>query len=340
MPDKKRIGIFGGSFDPPHKGHKKVVEICLKRLFLDEVLVIPSYQTPNKTRANAGPLARLEMTKKLFKLTPPAVKVLDIEISKKETRYTIDTLKELSIDEELFLIIGSDLLSSFLSWKDVQSIMERVHLVVVNREGTLVQKIKGVEEFFKKYAANTKGRLKQNSNSKVLNKVQTTRLKTGRNFYSLNMEKFSGITSTKMRTKLSKGQSVRADSPPAILDLIEKNYASPKESLIKDIMIFLNSKGALNSQMFQFQHSIYDVIIVSSGLNTRHVRALSNSLLEFIKTKYGRSPRFVEGENLCQWVVFDYGVVVVHIFYEYLREYYQLESLWTKRAKSSLAKIK
>ena len=334
MLDKKRIGIFGGSFDPPHKGHKRVVEICLKSLFLDEVLVIPAYQTPNKIRPSADPLPRLEMTKKLFKNLSPAVRVLDIEISKKETRYTIDTVKELSSAGDLFLIIGSDLFSSFSGWKDFQSLIKKAHLAVVNRGGVKIQKIKGCNEFLKQY---TKQEFQPHSALKKAHKIQITPLKTGKNIYFLNMDAFSEITSTKMREKLSAGQSVFKDSPPELLNLIKKNYALKrktklKENLIKDALIFLNSKGALNSQVFEFQHSVYDAIIVSSGLNTRHVRALSGSLREFIKTKYGWTPQYAEGEDLCQWVVFDYGALLVHVFYEYLREYYQLENLWSAQA--------
>ena len=74
---RKKIGILGGSFDPPHKGHRWVIETCTKKM--DTVYVIPSYQTPGKALSQIQPLDRLKIIKDTLK-DIPKVKVLDTEI--------------------------------------------------------------------------------------------------------------------------------------------------------------------------------------------------------------------------------------------------------------------
>ncbi len=74
--------------------------------------------------------------------------------------------------------------------------------------------------------------------------------------------------------------------------------------------------------------SIADYFLICSGRSTRQVQALSQHIREQVKKTGGHSPLGVEGENQGQWVLMDYGEVIVHIFYEPVRELYDLESLW------------
>ncbi len=74
--------------------------------------------------------------------------------------------------------------------------------------------------------------------------------------------------------------------------------------------------------------SIADYFLICSGRSTRQVQALSQHIREQVKKTGGHSPLGVEGESQGQWVLMDYGEVIVHIFYEPVRELYDLESLW------------
>ena len=93
----KRVGILGGTFNPPHLGHLIIAEQVKSQLNLDEVMFIPDYQPPHidkKTAISAE--KRLKMVK-LSTMDEPGFKVSDIELRRKGVSYTIDTIKELKL---------------------------------------------------------------------------------------------------------------------------------------------------------------------------------------------------------------------------------------------------
>ena len=316
----KKIGILGGSFDPPHKGHRWVVETCVKKMNLDSIYVIPSYQTPGKSLAQIKPEERLKIIidsfKDISKLT-----VLDIEIKRGGLSYTIDTLNQLSLDkEEIYLIIGEELLFQFHTWKNFEQIIQKVNLIIFSH--TDFKKKKNWPVIFQKYL-------------KTLDKNKG-KLKTEKEIHLIKVEKFQDISSTQIRNKLKLGLPVSEMLHPTTVPLIQKYYEHLKSThqgqTFDNIINFLKDKGALNPQLFQFKENIYESILVTSGLNTRHVRSLSLAVQNYIYKMYGISPQYTEGTSLSQWIVLDYNFLIIHIFYDYLRKYYQLEDLWKKRS--------
>jgi ribosome-associated protein len=81
--------------------------------------------------------------------------------------------------------------------------------------------------------------------------------------------------------------------------------------------------------------SVADAFLICSGRSNRQVTAIADYVLRFLK-KQGRKPLSVEGKNEGHWVLLDYGEVIIHIFYEPLRSFYDLEGLWidAKRVKT------
>ncbi len=132
------IGIFGGSFNPPHVGHLIVLESVRDQLPLDKILLIPSATPPNKRDGSLAPAAcRLEMTR-LAVEGIPGYEVSDLEIRRGGISYTVDTIMSLSSlypGASLSLIIGVDNFLDFLTWKSPDEILARVDLVVMNRPG-------------------------------------------------------------------------------------------------------------------------------------------------------------------------------------------------------------
>jgi nicotinate-nucleotide adenylyltransferase len=132
------IGIFGGSFNPPHYGHLIVLEAVADQLQLDRILFIPSAQPPNKRDvALAGAFERLEMTR-LAVGGNPHFDVSDIEIRRTGLSYTIDTinsLTEMHRGAKLLLVIGMDNFMEFDTWKCADEIIAKADLVVMNRPG-------------------------------------------------------------------------------------------------------------------------------------------------------------------------------------------------------------
>ncbi len=316
---KKKIGILGGSFDPPHKGHRWAVSTCLNQLKLHFLYVIPSYQTPCKTSSHTPPEKRLEILAKTLKDIPQA-EILDIEMKRKGVSYTVDTLNQLSLDtDEVYLIIGEDLLFQFHTWKNFEQIIQKVNLIVLFH--TDLKKKNNWPVVFRKY----------------LNKwdKNTGSFHTGRKVHLIkNDSPFRDISSTQIRNRLRLALPVSDLLHPSVFSLVKKHYKhlQNKSQIFEDIIRFLKEKGALNPQFFQFREKIYESILVASGLNTRHVRSLSSEVQNYIYKMYGISPQHIEGNSLSQWIVLDYDFLIIHIFYDYLRQYYQLEDLWQKHS--------
>lgn len=135
-----KIGLFGGTFDPPHLGHIQLALDFYKESNVDLLIVMPSFIPPHKARSGTDVEKRLEMTKiACLKLGELGVNytVSDYEIKKQDTSYTIETvnclLKKYGV-EKISLCIGSDMLLSFESWKCAQELMRKCHIYSKERE--------------------------------------------------------------------------------------------------------------------------------------------------------------------------------------------------------------
>ena len=132
-----KIGVYGGSFNPPHLGHVRAAQACKQALGLDRVLVIPASIPPHKqlTSSSASPEERLALTRLAFE-NLPGFEVLDLEIRREGKSYTVDTIRELKAQyehDELFLMMGTDMFLSFQDWYSPQEIARYVQLVCFSR---------------------------------------------------------------------------------------------------------------------------------------------------------------------------------------------------------------
>lgn len=157
MARKKRLGIYGGTFSPPHIGHVLAAEAFVKELDLDELLIVPAYIPPHKEyKGEASPGERFEMSKIAFSNISKAT-VSDIEIRRCGKSYTYLTLNELAGDEvELFLLCGTDMFLTLDRWVCFERIFELATICYVRREedADLTEEIeKKCEEYTSKYSA-------------------------------------------------------------------------------------------------------------------------------------------------------------------------------------------
>lgn len=133
-----KLGIFGGTFNPPHIAHLMAAEGVRDHLKLDKVLFVPAAIPPHKQHENIVPIKhRLEMVRVAIGGNP-AFELSDIELRRKGPSYTIDTVRELRRsypDAGLFFIMGIDLLTDFDTWKEPDKILEECTLVAMNRPG-------------------------------------------------------------------------------------------------------------------------------------------------------------------------------------------------------------
>lgn len=132
-----RIGIYGGAFNPIHKGHIKIAKYAIKSLSLDRLVFVPSFRGPFKKDIELVPgKDRINMIELVLE---DKMDVCSFEINRKSTSYTIDTVKYFKNkhkDDELFLIIGSDHLMKLNKWKNIDEISKLTKIIIFKRSDT------------------------------------------------------------------------------------------------------------------------------------------------------------------------------------------------------------
>ena len=126
-----KIGIYGGTFDPPHLGHMEAARAAIAVLGLDKLIFIPAKQPPHKALSveSATPKQRLEMTRLMADglLLPGVTDVSDLELNRSGKSYTVDTLRVLKQrfpQDELWLLMGTDMFLTLQSWHRAEEIMK------------------------------------------------------------------------------------------------------------------------------------------------------------------------------------------------------------------------
>ncbi len=131
-----KIGIFGGTFNPPHKGHMRLVSDFTDRLGLQKVFIVPDKRPVHKICEDLViDDRRVEMCRLAF--TRPEYEISRMEVDRESDSYTVLTLleiKRLYPDDEIYLIIGSDMFLCFHKWYKHKEIMENCTLCVASRD--------------------------------------------------------------------------------------------------------------------------------------------------------------------------------------------------------------
>ncbi|MGE0098974.1 MAG: nicotinate (nicotinamide) nucleotide adenylyltransferase [Hydrogenophaga sp.] len=131
----RRVGMFGGAFDPPHRAHRALAETALEQLQLDVLHILPTGQAWHKSRTLSCARDRVAMCQLAFGDLPHVV-IDEREIHRQGPSYTADTLSELRREHpgaELFLVLGADQLLAFKTWVRWQEVLQLARLAVANR---------------------------------------------------------------------------------------------------------------------------------------------------------------------------------------------------------------
>jgi len=135
-PPARRIGVFGGTFDPPHVGHLALAERARDQLGLERVVFVPAADPPHKRGRAKTPFAmRLRMTR-LAVRGHSGFTVSDLESRRPGPSYTVETLRAMRRrhpDHELVLVLGADSLEDFPGWRDPEDIARLARLAVAPR---------------------------------------------------------------------------------------------------------------------------------------------------------------------------------------------------------------
>ena len=184
-----RLGVYGGSFDPPHLGHLLPVIDAAEQLDLDGVRYVPASTQPLKVGgASASPADRLAMTERLVEGIP-GFSVEPAELDRPGLSYTVDTLAGVSAElpgAELFLLLGSDAYALLDQWREPQRVRSLATIVVMVRDGApqIVEAGPGVQV------------------------LQSRRV---------------DISSTELRARVRDGRTIRGFVPDAVADYIAEH---------------------------------------------------------------------------------------------------------------------
>ena len=189
-----RIGILGGTFDPPHLGHIALAENAIKELSLDNLLFIPSRIPPHKPQTKISPGDDRYAMLKLAIEGYPDLDITDMELKRVGKSYTYDTILELNKtypDDEMFFIIGADNIQDMENWYKPDELISLINFIAANRPGF-----------------EPSGRFKD--------KIKL-----------FKMEPYN-ISSTEIREKIANGEDVSNHLHPAVNDYIIKNQLYKK----------------------------------------------------------------------------------------------------------------
>lgn len=134
-----KIGIFGGTFDPPHNGHLRIAHAAQQALGLAQVVFIPAKQPPHKLDDPISPLEHRVAMLELALFKQPDFIISLVEAMREGPSFTVDTLRELrrkvGYDVEIFFVMGMDSLVNFPTWHEPQIIIKLCKLAVLERPG-------------------------------------------------------------------------------------------------------------------------------------------------------------------------------------------------------------
>jgi nicotinate-nucleotide adenylyltransferase len=192
-----RVGLFGGSFDPPHRGHLAVAEAVRDRFALDRVLLAPAAIQPLKSDGAHAPFAdRLHMVELLCK-EAAGIEASTIDGPQADGRpnYTIDTLRrlrdELPRDAEIFIIVGADAFLGIRQWKDPDALLKEARWIIVSRPGFDLHQLKTLQ----------------------LTAAQRARIETLSDFEN-------PVSATEVRERLRENETAVELVPPKVLEYI------------------------------------------------------------------------------------------------------------------------
>ena len=133
-----KIGIYGGTFDPPHNGHIAAAKAAMERLALDKLLLIPTFIPPHKAlpAGAASPQQRLDMAVLATAELGKRAEVLDVELRRGGPSYSWETLcmmKEQYPEDEIFLLMGSDMFLTLQDWRESRQVMSMARIGAFSR---------------------------------------------------------------------------------------------------------------------------------------------------------------------------------------------------------------
>ena len=162
MSGKKRIALYGGTFDPVHRGHLAVARTISQIFEIDELLFVPAWLAPHKRTRDVTPALHRFAMLTLATQQDARLRISSFELESPERSYTVETLahfeSELGNDAELFFLMGADSWSEIQTWKEWERLLMMANHIVVTRPGYDLELAGLSEEVFERIVDTRKGR--------------------------------------------------------------------------------------------------------------------------------------------------------------------------------------
>lgn len=303
--DSLNVAIFGGSFNPPHSGHRAIIECALKCEFIDLLIILPNFRNPLK--GDSEPFlsdeARVELLQKMIdeimldsadcavdsaiyaqnSQNLPKILLSNYEISQKKPSFSIDSIlhfKQIYAPKNLYFIIGADILSELDKWHKIDEIRQAVRFIVATRGEIPIP-----SEFLQ---------------FQVREDISSSAIRANQKFKDFVAE------SSKNHTKDN---------------ILDKTMQSRLDKIIE----LLDSKKAENIALFDLRETPYitSFVVIATSLADKHSFALLDTLKTELKANGERF--YSTDEDSGDWIIADLGDIMIHIFTENHRKKFNLE---------------
>ncbi len=255
------------------------------------------------------------------------VKIMSDEIDRGGVSYTVETIRALKAERreaELYLCMGADQLNGFAHWREYKKILTLANLVVTTRPGYDLARAK----------ANMPAWLQAEL---VSFRFPRGRLKSKKTIQYVNLQDID-VSASEIRRRARRGESIEHLTPAAVVQYIvgQKIY-TPQDRKVEDYREFTKfcakvaiDHGALQVHGYDLRELTQpaEFALVATGTSARHTRSLSESIVKEAREQFDIYPQSTEGAQEGRWIIVDYGTLMIHIFFDYVRSEYRIEDLW------------
>lgn len=364
----RRIGVHGGTFNPPHRAHLALARAAADELDLDLVLLVPAGEPPHKAvEHDPGADVRLALCRAaVADAGDPRLAVSDVEVRRDGPSYTADTLATLAAehpDAELVLLLGADAAASLREWHAPADVLARASVGVAGRPGT---EATAVREAFAALGAEDRLRPFSLTPQDVSSSAVRRLIADGRPYAGLLTP---GVAAAVARHGLYGGRPEGAEAslaaPTSTVNHVARARQAPEEleddedagdvhlpgrspeddaalaELVASAATHAADRKAADLEAIDLREvSPYaDAFLLCTGNTERQVKAIHDAVLEGLRSERGLRPRSVEGLPEARWILMDYGDVIVHVQVPEARDFYRLSRLWGDRPRIALPQI-
>ncbi len=341
-----KIGLFGGTLDPIHVGHLRAAEEVYERLGLHQVWFLPAPMPPHKLSAGC---TSFEKRLKMVELATEGLghlRASNLEQFRTGISYSVDLLRFFRKSRDLkhmapFFIVGADAFLEMDTWKEFEEIPRLSNLVVITRppfqKPDIIEK---ASTLFPGYQIT----VLENENKKVTGDLDKKLLivpVTPLGISSTGIRKLAGENKSVRFLVTRKVQEYIMANGLYVLDKTGKVAGNPSQGSYSPASqgiepareiyrAILDNKGEEIVVLdMRGTSPMADFFIIAQGRSTRHVQGMASRMRRELSRKQIKC-KSIEGQEEGKWILMDFDDVVVHLFYEPVRSFYDLEGLWAE----------